>query len=330
MYYVINVESGIEAFKPDFFERVERWLLVSLIVELCFYTSLISIKLSFLFFFWRLCSVINYFKYIWWAVLFCSLASYLGSVGDVNYKCLVGPVDTILGECNAPELIDWTNMTLKVNCAFDVFTDFLIMLLPAILLWNVRIRWSKKLALLALFSLSIITMVIAIVRTATIVLNRRPDGNDDVSYLWLWSAIEPPVAIIVSCLSAFPQLFTQSSRKQRPAFTPSDTYLKMISRIRRRKRHPGEGDTWVNLTTVSQSQDFDCSRVAPDLEASSQRTEDSGQPVLVPNMSRPIVHAYKGEFQGQIAGLENGITKQFEFGVTKQPGAGINRREPPY
>lgn len=127
MYYVINVESGIEAFKPDFFERVERWLLVSLIVELCFYTSLISIKLSFLFFFWRLCSVINYFKYIWWAVLFCSLASYLGSVGDVNYKCLVGPVDTILGECNAPELIDWTNMTLKVNCAFDVFTDFLSM-----------------------------------------------------------------------------------------------------------------------------------------------------------------------------------------------------------
>lgn len=67
------------------------------------------------------------------------------------------------------------------------------MLLPAILLWNVRIRLAKKIAIFGLFSLSIITMVVAIIRTVMLDTTRRPDGNFDTSYLWLWSVIEPVV-----------------------------------------------------------------------------------------------------------------------------------------
>lgn len=67
------------------------------------------------------------------------------------------------------------------------------MLLPTILLWKTQIRRAKKFAILGLFSLSIVTMVIAIVRVASIGLTRRPDGNIDSSYLWLWSMIEPCV-----------------------------------------------------------------------------------------------------------------------------------------
>lgn len=67
------------------------------------------------------------------------------------------------------------------------------MVLPIVLLWNVRIRWSKKIAVLGLFSLSLVTIAIAIVRVADINATRRPDGNEDVSFLWLWSAIEPAV-----------------------------------------------------------------------------------------------------------------------------------------
>ncbi|KAI5861436.1 hypothetical protein GGS23DRAFT_576801 [Durotheca rogersii] len=319
MYYVIDVQAGLANFEPDFFDRLKRWLVVSLVVELFFYTALILIKFAFLFFFWRLGSDINYFRHVWWPVAFLSLASYLGSVGDVNYKCLLGPEETIMGQCTTLEEIDWTDMTLKVNCALDVLTDFLIMLLPAILLWNVRIRWTKKLAILCLFSLSIVTITIAIVRVASIGLTKRPDGNDDVSYLWLWSAIEPPVAIIVSCFSAFPQLFAQSTRNMKPAFTPSETYLRMMSRIRSGKKH--QADQWIDLTAVSQSVDFNQSRLGPSsAETSVQQSVDSWQPILVPNESRLIAHAYTGPHQNAVRNPEGQIEHQVEFVVTTQKG----------
>lgn len=70
-----------------------------------------------------------------------------------------------------------------------------VMLLPMLLLWNTKIRRAKKLAILGLFSLSIITIIISIVRVASIALTLRPDGNLDSTYLWLWSSIEPCVGM---------------------------------------------------------------------------------------------------------------------------------------
>lgn len=67
------------------------------------------------------------------------------------------------------------------------------MVLPTTLVWNTQIKWSKKLALIGLFSLSIITIIIAIVRAVMVDSVRRPDGNPDVTWLFFWSAIEPSV-----------------------------------------------------------------------------------------------------------------------------------------
>ncbi|KAI1451241.1 hypothetical protein F4805DRAFT_452121 [Annulohypoxylon moriforme] len=320
MYYVLNVQAGIESFdEARFFLQMRRWLHASLIAELFFYTGLLFIKLSFLLFFRRLGQGINFFRRVWWPVLFVTLASYFSSVGDVDYKCLVGPLETILQECNTASSIHFVIITLQVNCAFDILSDFLIMLLPATLLWRTKIRRTKKFAILGLFSLSIVTMVIAIVRVATIGVTRRPDGNLDNTYLWLWSSIEPAVAIVVSCLSAFPQLFTQSSRSQKPAFTPSESRLRMMSRIRSRKNRTK--DTLAELGSVTQhTAAFDHSRVETDVEATSQRSQDSQQPVLVPHTHRPVVHAYRGPFQEQSVGSESQITHQIEFSVTKRPG----------
>lgn len=125
MYYVIDVQAGLEDIAPNFLERMRRWLNASLDVELFFYTGLVTVKLSFLIFFRRLSDGIQYFKYIWWPVLIITLGSYFGSVGNVNYKCLVGPTEDILGVCSTPGVIKWTTSTLQANCALDVFTDLL-------------------------------------------------------------------------------------------------------------------------------------------------------------------------------------------------------------
>ncbi|KAI0440051.1 hypothetical protein F4803DRAFT_553432 [Xylaria telfairii] len=59
---------------------------------------------------------------------------------------------------------------------------------------------------------------------------------------------------MVCCGSAFPQLFTSSPRSsKKPQFIASETYLRMMSRIRSaRKRQPPANETgWLDLMAVS-------------------------------------------------------------------------------
>ncbi|KAK3682776.1 hypothetical protein B0T22DRAFT_484798 [Podospora appendiculata] len=302
MYYVLDVEAGARPFAPDVFDRLHRWLAVTLVVELFFYTSLVAVKLSLLFFFRRLDANVNSQKWLWWSTLAFTLATYFISVGNVDYKCLTGSVETQLGYCNTPDVIAYIGITLKVNCVLDVFSEFLIMLQPIILLWNVRIRLAKKVAFIGLFSLSIATMAIATARAADIDVTRRPDGQIDNTYLWLWSGIEPPVAIMVSCLSAFPVLFRSSAahknnNKNKP-FSPSETYLRMMSRLRSSRKTASAGKTDPILAELSMMSDVteyrrmsdggDSGKSAGDDAGSSSRGDDSltqmdsRQPVLVP------------------------------------------------
>lgn len=64
------------------------------------------------------------------------------------------------------------------------------MLLPIILLWNVQIRLGKKLALVGIFSLSIVTMAVAIARAADIGATQKSNGLPDSTYLWFWSSLQ--------------------------------------------------------------------------------------------------------------------------------------------
>ncbi|KAK4209839.1 hypothetical protein QBC37DRAFT_449443 [Rhypophila decipiens] len=253
MYHVLHVAAGQEMPTADFFDTVRQWLLASFIVEIFFYTSLAAIKLSLLFFFRRLGESIDMVKYIWWPVLFFTLASWLSMIGDIQYKCLVGDLElAMLGWCDSAPAVKFTTDTLKANCVLDVVSDFLIMLLPVILLWGVQMRLRQKLIFIGLFSLTLITMTIAIVRVADVGKTKWDNGQYDPIYLWMWSAVEPCVATIVACLSAFPQLFVQSKK---PAYKPSESFIQRLRARRTRtttgvKRRPAD-DSLLYSTNFS-------------------------------------------------------------------------------
>ncbi len=64
------------------------------------------------------------------------------------------------------------------------------MFIPITLLWGVQMKLQRKLALGAIFSLVIITITFAIIRTVAVTtLTRLPD----TSWLYVWSAIETAV-----------------------------------------------------------------------------------------------------------------------------------------
>lgn len=125
MYYILNVNAGVAPIEADFFARMRRWLVISCVVEIFFYTILIMFKLSMLFFFKRLGTSVDRFNYLWWPILLFSLSTFFVSIGDVEYKCLFGDLNTITVYCNSPSAISFLRVTLNVNAALDVLSDFL-------------------------------------------------------------------------------------------------------------------------------------------------------------------------------------------------------------
>lgn len=125
IYYFLNLDAGLVPLEADFPIRLLRGLKASLVVELFFYTSLFLVKMSFLLFFRRLGSHVRGQKYIWWPVFALAVVSYLVSVGDVEYHCLVNAsVAHLETYCSSQDAINFTTTTLIANCVLDVLSDF--------------------------------------------------------------------------------------------------------------------------------------------------------------------------------------------------------------
>ncbi|KAJ2999272.1 hypothetical protein NUW58_g46 [Xylaria curta] len=229
LYAFFEVTSGLYPAGPYFVLNTEQYYTGQLIVLIFFYTGLWSVKLSFLMFFKRLGKNANTRRYLWWAAFLATIATYAVCIGTIQYKCLARPLEEIVAHCSSDADIDFTLVTLKVNCSLDIITDVLIMIIPISLVWNIRIRWDKKLALIGIFSLVVVTISFAIVRVVVVSgLTRQPD----VSWLYLWSSIEQNIA----CLSAFPQLFTNSQRTTNPVLIHSRRF-NLIKSAKRRQPH---------------------------------------------------------------------------------------------
>ncbi|KAK4460393.1 hypothetical protein QBC42DRAFT_348055 [Cladorrhinum samala] len=314
MYKILPVLGGFAAPGADFVDKTLTWLKVQLIAELFFYTALTAVKLAFLLFFKRLGHNVDRFKWFWWPVTVFVVATYAVCLGTVHYRCLLPTFEDVVGYCASKESGDFTVVTLKFNCAMDVLSDFLIMLIPIWLLWNVRMAFAKKMAFVGLFSLSIVTIGIATARAADLAATTWDNGVVDPSYLWMWTAIEPCIAIAVSCLSAFPQLFAASVNASKPAYKPSDTYLRMMSRIRSKKNLANKGSepTLYDLSAISQV-DYK--------ETSGSSSTDHLEPVLVAGQPHPTTVCYKTASQdGNDEQMPGQIKREVGYQVTQQNG----------
>ncbi|KAF2806679.1 uncharacterized protein BDZ99DRAFT_448126 [Mytilinidion resinicola] len=214
MYEVTRVSAGLQQPSANFQHNAHRFLVGSNVALVMFYVGLWTIKLSFLVFFYRLGNQIRRYQIMWWIVTAFTIASGLACVGSIQYHCLSDPFEKVYMNCSKDSAIRFQEVTLKVNCALDVFTDVLIMSLPISLLWSVRVSFGRKVVLAGLFSLVLITMVIAIVRV-TVVSKGYVVGHRqaEISWLYFWSFTEFAVAILVACLASFRALFAQKERQ---------------------------------------------------------------------------------------------------------------------
>ncbi|TWU71365.1 hypothetical protein ED733_000905 [Metarhizium rileyi] len=243
------------------------------------------------------------FNLFWWPTLVFCICTYLVAIGDVDYKCLFGTLESISVRCHSSSGTYFLKVTLDVNCALDVLSDSLIMLLPVHLLWNVQVRLGKKFALLALFSLSIITMAVAIARAADISDTQKFNEMPDSTYLWFWSSLQSLLRVVVSCAASFRQLFVASSRSN----------SKPVASFRfRRKKPSGSGSQDMSSTSRAGEAfnpfDDDSMGAGPASGAASQSSSQSL--VLVPRLGKPMATCYKAP--GRNHTRANQITKEVE------------------
>ena len=220
MYQFNSITSGrLWPSPPDFITAIESYFEGSLAAWVFYYSSLWPVKVAFLLFLRRLSQNVTGQTILWWFVCGFTVATYLICVGDIQYSCLVSPLPKLLATCSSDANIRFQTATLKLNCALDLITDFMssfapfhqgsgrtdrstVMAIPISMLWSVHISIRKKLTLLGIFSLVIITMATTIVKVAvTSALTRQPD----TSWLSIWNHIEQCIgkSVVFDCEDTF-------------------------------------------------------------------------------------------------------------------------------
>lgn len=145
------------------------------------------VKVSFLIFFYRLGSYIRNYLDLWCSATFVTLASLAVCMGLVDYKRLLGHAAVMIFQRAQKDSIDWEWLQIGIYCAIDVFSDLCstsstttpsntalapltgipVLVLPISILWTVRLNLQKKLLLGFIFSLTLFTVSVTIVRAAS-------------------------------------------------------------------------------------------------------------------------------------------------------------------
>ncbi|TGO07663.1 hypothetical protein BTUL_0256g00090 [Botrytis tulipae] len=217
MFDLMAVSAGIKMPGADFVTNSEAYSKASGVVIILFYSTLWSVKFSFLLFIRRLGSHVAKVEFIWWPITVFTICTYFACIGTIQYHCLFVPLTTIETKCTTDSAVNFQQITLKLNCVWDVVSDALIMIIPISMLWGTQMKMKRKITFGIIFSLALITVIFAIVRTTVVSsLTRMPD----TSWLYMWSAIETTIAIVVVCLASIRGLFSKEENVKPSKYTP--------------------------------------------------------------------------------------------------------------
>ncbi|TKA77897.1 hypothetical protein B0A55_03341 [Friedmanniomyces simplex] len=201
MYELLAVSVGREEPTPAFLIRASFYLKCQFASTVLFWSCLWSVKASFLAFFRQLSEGLAWPRRAWWAVTTITMMAFLGSIITYPVSC----TSFVLGECQSPENVDRSLISLRFSTAVDIITDICIIALPIAIVAKVQISAPQKVALIGVLSLGVIIIGFAVAR---IVVTDAQGTHPEISWLALWSAIESSVAVLVCCLASFKALFT--------------------------------------------------------------------------------------------------------------------------
>ncbi|KAI9803689.1 MAG: hypothetical protein M1833_000601 [Piccolia ochrophora] len=152
--------------------------------------------------FYRRLFVQRWFRVLCW-ILVGIFICYSVSVNIANI-CSVIPTNAYWDHDVTPTKAIDGNALFQANAAFNIATDFLLLIMPMTVLWKLKISNTQKLGVSLIFVLGVFTCVASIMR---VVLYRDSKGKNDDPFVWgtsvWWTAGEVFLAIICACLPTF-------------------------------------------------------------------------------------------------------------------------------
>ncbi|KAI9756985.1 MAG: hypothetical protein M4579_003643 [Chaenotheca gracillima] len=229
VYNVAMVVKGLGLLDAHFFAVVmPRYFKYQFAIILLFWTTIWSVKISFLLFYRRFFDGLRKHLIAWWIVLIFTVGAFIGSC--ITFLTACGPTAQyfMIVQCGSPSSLHRMAMSIKFSTSVDILSDLMIMALPLRILWDLRVTTRQKIGLAGLFSLAIIIMTFSIVRAiksagtlggATITSLYQADPTT----LTLYTILESTIAVIVSCLPTFRVLFVKSRESSEGNSVPLPT-----------------------------------------------------------------------------------------------------------
>ncbi|KAG4437710.1 hypothetical protein IFR05_006793 [Cadophora sp. M221] len=203
------------------------------------WAAIVSVKLSFLFFFKRLLDRMHSMLVYWYIVLAFSLA-----VSAYGFSVYIVPCpyffDARSFQCGQGAKTKLTFDYAISQMILDVTSDLMILVIPVHILWRVRIRLMKKVAIGSSLCLTIVMIAVTIVRASGI----RQGSVIDSVWETYWQVMSAEVGLIMTSATAFRTLFiarTASLERQRVQNQPRSNKNSRIYKIHSEGASPNQG-----------------------------------------------------------------------------------------
>ncbi|KAI9148955.1 hypothetical protein HJFPF1_10999 [Paramyrothecium foliicola] len=183
-------------------EQLTRWQFP--IIKL-FWTTLWSIKASFLALFFRLVKPFPIVRRLWYCVAVFTTIAYIGCWLASSLTC-TPPGDYFKADgCGSARDVWMQRFNVLYSTSVDISSDLMIMALPIMVLPSLQLDKRKKIGLGVAFSLGFIIIAVAIVRMTQVIVGEQVD----LVGLAIWGAVETATAVVVGCLPALKGFLTR-------------------------------------------------------------------------------------------------------------------------
>ncbi|KAI9147228.1 Hydrolase ORFZ [Paramyrothecium foliicola] len=194
----------------DDFKQVQLWSWVAMTVGTA--VSVIA-RISIAILLVRIFSLKVWFK--WFVIVFTTITAVNGIVSIILSWLYVTPVQAVWDPTIIPtsrwdpRVSGYTAFVLQV---FYAFTDLTFALFPVLIVWRLNMALHRKISLIIVLGLGMVTLAAAITKIAIVVITTfdTPTGGGGTNYfqgiVYLTSSIEQAMVIIMGCIPVFQSL----------------------------------------------------------------------------------------------------------------------------
>ncbi|KAI0101540.1 hypothetical protein GGR51DRAFT_563443 [Nemania sp. FL0031] len=180
-----------------------QWILSA---QILFWISLYCVKASFLLLYRLVFGTISKYKAVWIVASTYTVVSFGLCLANVLAWC-GGDAASLLSipECGTPSAIALQKRLVWLAYFFNVTSDFVIILLPMLVIWRLNMATGQKLALSAICGLAIITVAFETVRSVKLYQVNNYLTN-------LYGYLELLVSVLISMLPSYRFLVSPSDK----------------------------------------------------------------------------------------------------------------------